>query len=127
MPDKYNWSRPEYLQRHLKDFYAIHKRFMGKWKPTRDDIVWMSETAMNTGPMWNTLGPSLLTIRAMASEEQHRRWLHGLITMRYIVTYAQTELGHGRSVSIPPSCPAPPTPLLMLFPSPSAPAAMFVP
>lgn len=37
---KHDWSRLEGLTQHLVDFYGIHKKFVGRWRPTRDDIVW---------------------------------------------------------------------------------------
>lgn len=33
--DKYNWSRAEYLQEHVRSFIEIHEDYVGKWKPTR--------------------------------------------------------------------------------------------
>ena len=53
---------------------------------------------MNSGPLWNTLGPSLLALRGLASDEQQGWWLQRTITMRIVVSYAQTELGHGSNV-----------------------------
>ena len=59
--DKYNWDRATYLSEHVKGFIEIHEDFVGKWKPTRDELVWMSEYAMNSGPLWNTLGTPVRT------------------------------------------------------------------
>ena len=47
--DKYSWSRREALERHVADFVRIHVDYVGSWKPTRMDLVWMSEHAMNSG------------------------------------------------------------------------------
>eukprot|EP00656_Telonema_subtile_P055692 TRINITY_DN8697_c0_g1_i3.p1 TRINITY_DN8697_c0_g1~~TRINITY_DN8697_c0_g1_i3.p1 ORF type:complete len:633 (-),score=177.35 TRINITY_DN8697_c0_g1_i3:138-2036(-) len=90
--------RDRYLSEHVKGFIEIHEDFVGKWKPTRDELVWMSEYAMNSGPLWNTLGPSLLAMRGLASEEQCGWWLERLLKMKIILSYAQTELGHGSNV-----------------------------
>ena len=95
---KYNWERPEYLKEHIRSFIEIHEDFVGKWKPTRDELVWMSEFAMNSGPLWNTLGPSLLCLRGLASDEQQGWWLQRTLKMEIVVSYAQTELGHGSNV-----------------------------
>ena len=92
------WERHEYLREHVKSFIEIHEDFVGKWKPTRDELVWMSEFAMNSGPLWNTLGPSLLCLRGLATDEQQGWWLQRTIKMEIIVSYAQTELGHGSNV-----------------------------
>lgn len=96
--EKYGWERPQYLKEHVKSFIEIHEDFVGKWKPTRDELVWMSEFAMNSGPLWNTLGPSLLCLRGLASDEQQGWWLQRTIKMEIVVSYAQTELGHGSNV-----------------------------
>ena len=47
--DKYSWSRREALERHVADFVRIHVDYVGSWKPTRMDLVWMSDHAMNSG------------------------------------------------------------------------------
>lgn len=37
-------------------------------------------------------------MRGLASDEQHGWWMERLVKMRIIVSYAQTELGHGSNV-----------------------------
>ena len=37
--EKYNWERGDYLREHVKSFIEIHEDFVGKWKPTRDELV----------------------------------------------------------------------------------------
>lgn len=46
--EKYGWERGEYLRQHVKSFIEIHEDFVGKWKPTRDELVYRSHPTSTT-------------------------------------------------------------------------------
>lgn len=101
--EKYHMSRGQLLERHVKDFIEIHFDFgqrmgEGKFKPTREEIAWMSEAAMNSGPFWDHYVPFWTALQGQASDEQLAEWGVRAAKLQIIGTYAQTELGHGSNV-----------------------------
>eukprot|EP00933_Yihiella_yeosuensis_P038580 TRINITY_DN3250_c0_g1_i2.p1 TRINITY_DN3250_c0_g1~~TRINITY_DN3250_c0_g1_i2.p1 ORF type:complete len:749 (+),score=158.77 TRINITY_DN3250_c0_g1_i2:242-2248(+) len=100
---KYHMTREELLERHVKDFLEIHQDFgkrmgEGKFKPTREEVAWMSEAAMNSGPFWDHYVPFFTALQSQASDEQFLEWGVRAAKLQIIGTYAQTELGHGSNV-----------------------------
>mmetsp|Transcript_79072 Transcript_79072/g.142657 ORF Transcript_79072/g.142657 Transcript_79072/m.142657 type:complete len:728 (+) Transcript_79072:41-2224(+) len=100
---KYHMSREQLLERHVKDFLEIHSSFGqrmgdGKFKPTREEVAWMSEAAMNSGPFWDHYVPFLTALQSQASDEQFAEWGVRAAKLQIIGSYAQTELGHGSNV-----------------------------
>jgi hypothetical protein len=101
MSDKFYWDREKQLNQHVKTFVDVHKPFMGKFIPTRDDVLWMTENSMISGSLSNHYGLFLPTIMGMASDKQKGRWLLKTLKMQIIGCYCQTELGHGSVFLIP--------------------------
>lgn len=96
--EKYNMTREELLRQHVRDFIAIHRDFLGKFQPTRQDLVWMSENSTNIGPLMNSLSFFTTTIMNQGSDEQIAQWIPAASRLQVIGCYAQTELGHGSNV-----------------------------
>eukprot|EP01006_Ploeotia_vitrea_P042804 TRINITY_DN66661_c13_g5_i1.p2 TRINITY_DN66661_c13_g5~~TRINITY_DN66661_c13_g5_i1.p2 ORF type:complete len:762 (+),score=442.62 TRINITY_DN66661_c13_g5_i1:295-2286(+) len=98
VPDKPNWHRGQALKQHLKHFTQIHDEFVTSFRPTREDIVWMSESSTMGGTLMNHYGLFVTTIMGQGSDEQMMMWLPAAMTLKMIGCYAQTELGHGSNV-----------------------------
>jgi len=101
--EKYHMSRADLLDRHARDFIEIHADFgqrmgEGKFKPTREEVAWMSEHAMNSGPFWDHYVPFLTALEGQGSAAQFAEWGVRAAKLQIIGTYAQTELGHGSNV-----------------------------
>lgn len=97
--DKYNMSRGELMMKHFDEFIAIHKAYTDEgYIPKRDEVVWMSECATNTGSFMSHMALFLPTILGMASPQQQMWWLPRTLTFKMVGSYAQTELGHGSNV-----------------------------
>jgi len=96
--DKHEWTREEYIKRHVHYFVKLHKELALKFKPTADEIAFMSENALLFGAMNNHYNLFVTTLKSMASEEQLGWWLKKSLTFQIVGCYAQTELGHGSNV-----------------------------
>ena len=87
------------LQAHFRDFIGLHKPFIEDgYMPTREEVIWMSEGATNTGSLMTHFALFLPTILGQASPEQVMRWLPKTLNFQMVGSYAQTELGHGSNV-----------------------------
>ena len=93
----YNFSRADYLKHEVKEFIRIHKPYKN-FKPTREDICYMSDVAIGFGSLNNSHGIFLSTLIGQGSEEQAGFWLPKLLNFEITGSYAQTELGHGSNV-----------------------------
>jgi len=98
MSDKYYWERPELFKQHVKHFLDVHRSFWDSFRPTREDIQWMSEFALLSGSFGNHYGLGMPTIAGMGSPQQLKWWLHKAMTNELVLCYCQTELGHGSNV-----------------------------
>mmetsp|Transcript_56777 Transcript_56777/g.182387 ORF Transcript_56777/g.182387 Transcript_56777/m.182387 type:complete len:706 (+) Transcript_56777:25-2142(+) len=101
--ERYHMTREQLLERHVKDFIRIHVDFgkrmgEGKFQPTREEVAWMSEAAMNSGPFWDHYVPFLTALQGQATDAQYAEWGTRAAKLQIIGTYAQTELGHGSNV-----------------------------
>ena len=55
--DMDHWTREERIAAHFRDFIPFHKSFALKaYRPTREEVSWMSECAVNTGSLMPHLG-----------------------------------------------------------------------
>jgi acyl-CoA oxidase len=98
LSEKFNLGRPELMKEHVKHFLKIHESFWDTWKPTRDDVVWMMESAVLSGSLMNHYGLFVPTIDVQASDQQREWWHKRAMRCQIIGSYAQTELGHGSNV-----------------------------
>ena len=97
--DMDHWTREERMSAHFRDFIPFHKSFAEKaYRPTREEVSWMSECAVNTGSLMPHLGLFVPTILGQGSDEQIMWWLPRALTFKIIGAYAQTELAHGSNV-----------------------------
>ena len=97
--DKHHWGRQRLIAEHFRSFISIHKDFVEEgFQPTREEVIWMSESAMNTGSLMPHFGLFLPTILGQATLEQQMWWLPRALTFGMVGAYAQTELGHGSNV-----------------------------
>jgi flavocytochrome c len=95
--DIYNFSRADYLSHGVKEFIRIHKPFKN-YKPTREDICFMSDIAVGFGALNNSHSIFLSTVIGQGTDEQVRFWLPKIYNFEITGSYAQTELGHGSNV-----------------------------
>ncbi len=93
----YNFSRSDYLKHEVKEFIRIHKPFKN-FKPTREDICYMSDVAIGFGSLNNSHGIFLSTVFGQGNDEQVAFWVPKLLNFEITGSYAQTELGHGSNV-----------------------------
>jgi len=93
----YNFNRHEYLQHHIKEFIRIHKPFKN-YKPTREEIGYMSDVSTGFGALNNSHAIFLNTIIGQGNEQQFKYWVPKLMSFEITGSYAQTELGHGSNV-----------------------------
>jgi len=93
----YNYSRSDYLKHEVKEFIRIHKPFKN-FKPTREDICYMSDVAIGFGSLNNSHGIFLSTLFGQGNDEQVAFWVPKLLNFEITGSYAQTELGHGSNV-----------------------------
>jgi acyl-CoA oxidase len=93
----YNYDREETLKHSLKEFIRIHKPFKN-FKPTREDIMFMSQIALSTGALNNSHAIFVATVIGQANEEQFAYWVPKIMNFEITGSYAQTELGHGSNV-----------------------------
>jgi len=96
--DKFNWSRAKMLEEHVKLFIEVHKKWVGKIKPSREDISYMLQHKITFGAMNMHFSLFMPTIQGMASDEQNNWWYERCLHFKMIGCYAQTELGHGSNV-----------------------------
>jgi len=97
MHNIYNFSRAEYMSHGVKEFIRIHKPFKN-FKPTREDICFMSDVAVGFGALNNSHSIFLATVTGQGSDDQVRFWLPKIFNFEITGSYAQTELGHGSNV-----------------------------
>ena len=95
--DKYSMDRVEHLESSVKDFVAYHKPF-ANFRPTRMDIIFMSECATGGGSLNNSHSIFLSTLIGQGTEEQAMFWAMKVLKFEITGSYAQTELGHGSNV-----------------------------
>ena len=95
--DIYNYSRSDYLSHGVKEFIRIHKPWKD-FKPTREDICFMSDIAVGFGALNNSHAIFSSTIIGQGNDEQVKFWLPKIYTFQITGSYAQTELGHGSNV-----------------------------
>jgi len=93
----YNFNRHEYVEHHLKEFIRIHKSFKN-YRPTREEIGFMSDVATGTGALSNSHSIFLNTVIGQGNAEQSAFWVPKLMSFEITGSYAQTELGHGSNV-----------------------------
>ena len=96
--DIYNWEREKLLEQHIKLFLEVHEGFWESYKPTREEVNWMSSNGMIKGSLMNHYGLFLPTLRLQGSDEQIKWWVMRAMTHKIVGSYAQTELGHGSNV-----------------------------
>lgn len=96
--EKSNWNVQTLLKEHIKHFIQVHESFWDNFKPTYDDLTWMSEYSMFSGSLMNHYGLFLATLEMHGSKEQREWWVSKARKMQIIGCYAQTELGHGSNV-----------------------------
>lgn len=96
--NKYHLNRHEAMRQHIHHFNAVHDEYMGKFIPTREDVVWMTEYTMMSGTLMNHYGLFLPTVMGQGTEEQNANWLFKTAMLQIVGCYAQTELGHGSNV-----------------------------
>jgi acyl-CoA oxidase len=94
---QYNYDRHEYIQHHVKDFIRIHKPFKN-YRPTREEISYMSHVSIGFGALNNSHWIFLNTILGQGNEEQIKYWYPKIMNFELTGSYAQTELGHGSNV-----------------------------
>lgn len=95
---KYNLTRPELLEAHVRHFFKTHESFWDSYIPTREEVAWMSSNSVMGGALMNHYGLFLPTIVSQCTPEQQSWWLFRAFQMTIIGCYAQTELGHGSNV-----------------------------
>jgi hypothetical protein len=83
--EKHNLTPPELLKHHVKHFMQIHEPFWDTFKPSRDDIVWMTENAMLSGSLMNHYGLFLPTLLMHGNEEQNQWWADRARRMQVIL------------------------------------------
>ena len=93
----YNFNRHEYLQHHVKEFVRIHKPFKN-YRPTREEIGFMSDVSTGFGALNNSHAIFLNTVYGQGNEQQIHFWCPKLLNFEITGSYAQTELGHGSNV-----------------------------
>jgi flavocytochrome c len=93
----YNYSRHEYIENHVKEFIRIHRPFKN-YRPTREEIGYMSDVAVGFGGLNNSHAIFLSTITGQGNEQQTAFWLPKIMNFEITGSYAQTELGHGSNV-----------------------------
>jgi len=94
---QYNYNRHQYIEHHVKDFIRIHKPFKN-YKPTREEISYMSHVSIGFGALNNSHWIFLNTILGQGNEEQIKYWYPKIMNFELTGSYAQTELGHGSNV-----------------------------
>jgi acyl-CoA oxidase len=97
MHNIYNFSRSEYMSHGVKEFIRIHKPFKD-FKPSREDICFMSDIAVGFGALNNSHSIFSSTIVGQGSDEQVRFWMPKIYNFEITGSYAQTKLGHGSNV-----------------------------
>lgn len=97
MHNVYNFSRSDYLSHGVKEFVRIHKPFKD-FKPTREDVCFMSDVAVGFGALNNSHSIFMSTVIGQGNDQQVRFWLPKIFTFEITGSYAQTELGHGSNV-----------------------------
>ena len=96
--NKFHLNRHEAMKQHIHHFNQVHDEFMGKFVPTREDVVWMTEYTMMSGTLMNHYGLFLPTLMGQGSDDQTAQWLFKTAMLQIVGCYAQTELGHGSNV-----------------------------
>uniref|UniRef100_A0A6A7GC50 Peroxisomal acyl-coenzyme A oxidase 1 isoform X1 n=1 Tax=Hirondellea gigas TaxID=1518452 RepID=A0A6A7GC50_9CRUS len=96
--DKIYWSTPEILREHVRLYLKIHESYWNTYRPTREEVAWMTRVTINKGSMMNHYGLFLPTLLTRASPRQVMEFLIRTLQMKIIGVYAQTELGHGSNV-----------------------------
>jgi flavocytochrome c len=94
---QYNFSRHDYIEHHVKEFIRIHKPFKN-YRPTREEISFMSHVSIGFGALNNSHWIFLNTILGQGSENQIKYWYPKIMNFELTGSYAQTELGHGSNV-----------------------------
>ena len=94
---QYNYNRHDYIEHHVRDFIRIHKPFKN-YRPTREEISFMSHVSIGFGALNNSHWIFLNTILGQGSPEQIKYWYPKLMNFELTGSYAQTELGHGSNV-----------------------------
>jgi acyl-CoA oxidase len=97
MHNIYNFTRSDHLSHGVKEFIRIHKPFKD-FKPSREDICFMSDVSVGFGALNNSHSIFLSTVIGQSNEEQLRFWLPKIMNFQITGSYAQTELGHGSNV-----------------------------
>jgi acyl-CoA oxidase len=97
LDNMYNWDRATLMAQHIDHFIGIHKKF-ARYRPTREDIMWMQENTAIKGSFMNHSGLFLSTLNTLASDQQKELWLPKAFRFQIVGCYAQTELGHGSNV-----------------------------
>jgi len=96
---KYDMTREEAIAKHVSDFVKIHRPFtLQFYRPSRNEVTWMSEAATNTGSLMPHFGLFVPTILGQGSDMQIATWLPRALTFQIVGSYSQTELSHGSNV-----------------------------
>ncbi|KAL1922943.1 uncharacterized protein VTP21DRAFT_9319 [Calcarisporiella thermophila] len=95
---KHDHDRETLIAEHIRHFIKVHEMFWESFKPTREEIAWMSEASLFQGTLMNHYGLFLYTIETMGNDEQKKWFLQRAREMKIVGSYAQTELGHGSNV-----------------------------
>jgi len=98
LAERLDWTREERLKYHVKHFMQVHQAYWDNYRPTREEVAWMTENSIMSGALINHYGLFLPTIMVHATDEQMRWWFDKAIRCQIIGCYAQTELGHGSNV-----------------------------
>jgi flavocytochrome c len=93
----YNFSRQDYMSHGVSEFIRIHKPFKN-YKPSREDVCFMSDVSVGFGALNNSHSIFLSTVVGQSNEEQLKFWLPKIMNFEITGSYAQTELGHGSNV-----------------------------
>lgn len=96
--DKVNMDRSEYFRSAMKHFFEVHESFYGTYKPTKDELVWMSENSTMTGSLINHYAIFYATLLGQGTDEQIKQYAVPAVTCKITGAYVQTEMGHGSNV-----------------------------